>query len=269
MIKQTQIDLINKELGHIPEILYHGRYEYPNTIEEILKGLKIFEDVQQIYNIQDNELKKYGRTYLDSAFHGFYLTPCLGQAIRWSLTKPHKKHKTYQIIKMRRIKEVSDLNIRINIVPDLEWVEHVILNRGKLIQYNPYDIVYNYIADGYMTLIANEIKDKNNYDKKELHKKLLDNRKEFLRIYYNNYNYSLREIIDSLKLNEYKNYQVCISSNRALKYFEIDDIMELPNNYLEINNLNDSLDISRHIKKKYGYNLINECIFDKIKERCE
>lgn len=133
----------------------------------------------------------------------------------------------------------------------------------------PSEVYHGTISSNLKRLITNEIEEKNNHDKKELHKKLLDNRKEFLRIYYNNYNYSLGEIIDSLKLNEYKNYQLCISSNRALKYFKIDDIIELPNKYLEINNLNDRLDISMHIKEKYGYNFIDECILEKMKERCE
>lgn len=265
MIEQNQIDLINKKLGKIPDVLYHGRYACPATKAEITKNIKIFENYKEIKGMTYDKLKNYGRTHLDCAFHGFYLTPCLGQALYWALTKPPKSNKIYQIIKVKKIKDISNLKIKINIVPDLEWVDHIVKNRGKLINYNPYDIVYNYIADGIMTNITSEIKGKTNYDKKKLHKKLLGNQKDFLDIYYDKNIYSSKDIIDCLSLNEYKHYQLCISSNRALQYFEINDIINLPNDYIKKNELNSKIDIIKHIKDIYGYNGISEDIINKIK----
>lgn len=265
MIKQTEIDIINKELGEIPDVLYHGRYAYPITKDEMAKELNIFESLSEIENMSNEELKQYGRTHLDCAFHGFYLTPCLGQALYWALTKPPRKDKVYQIVKVKKVKNLTDLKVKINVVPDLEWVGHIAQNRGKFIHYNPYDIVYNYIADGTMTQITNKIEGKKDYDKTELHRNLLDSQKEFLSIYYDSSEYSARNVIECLKLNEYRHYQLCISSNKALQCFKIDDIIELPNNYILSNGLNSKGSIISYIRSNFGYNVINEDIINRIK----
>lgn len=258
MIEKAKIDLINKEFGEIPDILYHGRYEYPISKEKLKEQIKIFESKKEIENISSIKLKKYGRTHLDCAFHGFYLTPCMGQAVYWALTKPYIEGKEYQIIKIKKIKDVKDLNIKINIVPDLDWCKFIIQNRCKMIDYNQYDLVYNYMADGKIANIVKFIEENNEYDEIRVHKELLENRKKFLDMYYDNNSYEIGKIIACLELYQYKNYQLCISSNKALRYFEIDDIIILPNDYLKKNNLHDRKNICNHIKEKFGYNIIEK-----------
>ena len=97
---------------------------------------------------------------------------------------------------------------KINIIPDSEWAKHIYRNRAKLVNQNEYDFVFNFIADGIMANIEERINDScYEEDFSVFHQDIMkDKYRRFIDDYYNAQGFSLKEIVLSCDLTEYKNY---------------------------------------------------------------
>lgn len=228
---KKNIKTINSVLGVLPTTFYHGRIGEPMTKEKMMNSIKIYNHSDEIKGKQFWEFK--GKTYLDCAFHGFYLTPCEALARKWALTKTPSDSKVYQILVFNIDKKrLSKLNGKTNIVPDSDWANHIYRNRSRKVVENEYDFVYNFIADGSMSDIMPKIEAgiyENNL--KQFHIDILKEKyNPFIKDYYDKRRMKVEEIYLKCQLGDYKNYQMCICSNEALQCIELTDIIELPNN---------------------------------------
>lgn len=224
------IDNINSDFSILPQTYYHGRIGVSNDRDYIYSEISIREDLSDLSSNQLYHLK--GRPYLDSAPHGFYLTPCEALARKWAYTQvPNSPEEKYQILVFTADTDgLSKLNGKYNIVPDSSWAEHIFLNRLKKIHLNEYDFVYNFIADGYISRILRNyeaITEHSSTDISRFHKEIMrKTHSNFVDDYYGKRDFKSQDIIRSCQLDQYKNYQMCISSNKALNCFKLIDIIE-------------------------------------------
>lgn len=264
MIYQKKIDELNQILGEVPEYLYHGRIGCPVEKEQFMSEILIYNNVMEIKNLKFWELK--GRTHLDCAFHGFYLTPCESLARKWAFAKFPNENEEYQILVFKTDTEaLNQLRGKINIIPDVEWANHIYKNRAKLTNQNEFDFVFNFIADGTMANIEEKINDRcYEEDFQSFHRDIMkDKYKRFLDDYYNNRKLSLKDIVLSCDLTQYKNYQFCISSQKALKCIKLVDIIRINKD----EEVPDYLDIDQHLEEYKRYIPYN--ISKTIMERSE
>lgn len=127
---KENIDKLNGILGRLPDRLYHGRVGKSLNGDLSTFNIKIYTCYKEVETLKFNEY--IGRTHLDCAFHGFYLTPCEALARKWAFTKSAKEDEVYQILVYEvDIEELKKLNSKVNIVPDYEWAEHIYRNRAK------------------------------------------------------------------------------------------------------------------------------------------
>ena len=264
MTYQKKIDELNNILGEAPEYLYHGRTARPLDKQSILDEITIYSNLKEIQGKPFWKLK--GRTYLDCCFHGFYLTPCEALARKWALAKISADNEEYQILVFKTDQEaIKTLRGKINIVPDQEWAKHIYKNRARQVHENEYDFIFNFIADGTMAKIEPKINDRC-YEKdfKAFHYDIVkDKYNIFLDDYYKKSLFTLREIVTSCDLTQYKNYQFCISSYQALNCIQLIDIIRIDKDV----EVPDGLDIDKDLEtyKKYvPYNILS-----KIMERSE
>ena len=247
---KSTIEILNREIGFIPEYLYHGRVGNPTSIEKFSHEITIYPNVDVINGI--DFWKKRGRPHLDCCFHGFYLTPCEALARKWAMTKVPRKGQTYQILKFRTNQnELQKLSYRNLIVPDSDWANHVFRNRAKLINRNEFDFVYSYIADNIMTNIESKIASGiyiNN--PRQFHLDILNNyHQSFINDYYGSRRFNSDKIIRSCNLHKYKNYQFCVSSQAALNQIELVDIINLPEDI----QVPDNTKIEEHLSEYQGF----------------
>ena len=231
---KKNIKSINKDLGEMPKYLYHGRLAKKEEENYSVNNIKIFENDNNLnYNI--------GRTHLDFAFHGYYLTPNKKTAMKWAFGQPKlRETDLFQIITFEiNKKSFKKLRGRNLIVPDEDWAKIIYNNRAKVYKENKYDYIYGHMADGFMRDIDSKLKTGYYNEKgfRAFHKDILrDNLKQFLNDFYGKRNYHMNEIIKRCRLENYKNYQLCISSIKAkekLKIVEIQNYKEVDKELLE------------------------------------
>lgn len=253
-ILEKNIKKINKLLGKLPRYMYHARRGISKSKEEIYSDIKIYNSYDEIKKI--SRFKTKGRTNLDFAFHGFYLTPCKALAKQWIFPKGLKDGEVYQILKFEiNVSEFNRMNKKNFIVPCKKWANHIYKSRTRKIKKNEYDYVYGFIADGVFSTIDSKLKNgfyEGNID--EFHKDVLRtrpiNHQKFLNNYYTWKSYTAYKIVNKMKLNEYRYHQLCISSKRALENITLVDVEEFKENpYKDIS----YIDIDKHLKDDKVY----------------
>ena len=167
-----QEEKINQILfKQMPTIMYHGCVGNSFTLDNFKNKIKIFDDINE-YNtyekehlIQETMKRKIvrqscGRTNLDAAYHGFYLTPSYEEAYKWAT---RMKGYPGQIIKIKIDKQkLIENHCKVLCFPNEEWGEFVIRNRMKNITMrNVYKCSYTLRADGKMRILNSKIQ-KNN-----------------------------------------------------------------------------------------------------------
>ncbi len=262
MILQKNIEYLNKLLGELPELYYHGRIGTPISNDEMLSQIVIYKDASEIKGKKPWEFK--GRPYLDCAFHGFYLTPCEALARKWAFVKQPKQNEQYQILVFKAdVQALKKLNFKINIVPDLEWAKHVFECRSRKPYKNEYDFVYSFIADGIMSEIQPKIEAGAYNIIEDFHWDILKERhKKFLKDLYGKREMTCKEVLECCNLMDYKNYQLCICSEKALKCFEIIDIISLNNDIEIVDNISVDLHLNNY-KKFVPQELINAIVYER------
>lgn len=219
-------------LQALPNIMYHGTSGIKYQKETVLDTIKIFNTVEE-YNkyesINGTTIKKgipiprisCGRTNLDAAFHGFYLTADYDTAYEWAA----KRRTDGQILKLMIDKEgmINDGCISL-CFPNYEWLDFIIHNRNKQTTCNSYPATLSLIADGFMNELLSQIQvAKNQEDKIKLFNQIINkNIKE--KYQFDDYSWNYDKIEEDIC--SYINYcQLCISSSNLLKYIKVIDIL--------------------------------------------
>lgn len=173
MFLDENIRQINEVFGYIPDFLYHGRIDNRESLQKNRFDIYIYNNYNLVKGKNFWDLN--GRTNLDFAFHGFYLTPCEALARKWAYAKMTRENEYYQVLKYKVNRSfLNELNSKNLIVPDSEWAEFIYGNRAKLVNENNYDFVFGYIADGVMADIYPKI-DSGHYTNRinQFHKDIL------------------------------------------------------------------------------------------------
>ena len=206
--------------------LYHGRsginsFSMTKKLEEQIVIMKNHDEYSEF--CKDKQLngsdfrKKYGRTNLDAAFHGFYLTENYDSALKLALNFAIRGNVSVFEVDMEKLIKLNHISY---IFPNVEWADFISENRNKEDHlFNEYDWSYSLMADGraeYDIISLSEARDFHER-KQRIERVLMPQIKKYHKGSNWNYNgFANEEMIENGYL-----LQVCISSVEALQCIKL------------------------------------------------
>ena len=220
-------------LEHMPDTMYHGsigrRYTYENFSElvKIFNSIDEYNEYEESLNLDKKEFFRprtsFGRTNLDAAYHGFYLSPDRDSAYRWA--DKFKNGGQILVIKINKKKIIESGCISL-CFPNEDWAKFTVSNRKISNTRNAVPASYTLKADGKMEYLYNIIQ-KINSDKEitNLLPVLVTDKLKIHMDETQKWNYNTFLADDNIVNGKY--FQLCISSDELLKYLELIDIINI------------------------------------------
>lgn len=226
MTKQEK--LLNEEmLQSLPMIMYHGTNRKVINKENFYSEIKVFtcekeyNDSLVIDRITKRRKPRYGRSNLDCAYHGFYMTPNFDKA-------KNRAGDNGMVLEIEiNKKELLNSNIISLCVPNYEWAKFIINNRKKDTKTNLYDASYCFEMDGIAIELTNMIQKANiNKINTNLYKSMLPD--EIVdKCLYSNLSININKFKETSYYKKLKGFQLCISNPKLLKYLNIISIINI------------------------------------------
>lgn len=226
-MNEKEILFNNKMLETIPEIMYHGTSRKVINKDNFKDEIKVFmNEKEYIQSLIINpktkrSMPKYGRSNLDCAYHGFYMTPNLDKA-------KIKAGDSGEILEIMINKvELFKYNIISLCLPSYDWAKFIAKNRKKETKENICDASYCFEMDGIAMELTNIIQeadiDNLNYD---LYKSMLPEEIKNKCI-CDNLDIDINKFIETTYYQNLKGFQFCISNPILLKYIDLVSIINV------------------------------------------
>lgn len=227
--------LFNKcMLESILEVMYHG------TSRKVINSYNFRDEIKVFMNEKEysqsliinpktkRSIPKYGRSNLDCAYHGFYMTPNFNKA-------KIKAGEDGLILQMKvNRNELLKYNIICLCLPSYEWAKFIVKNRKKETKENIYDASYCFEMDGIAMELTDQIQ-KANIDDLDynLYKSMLP-----FEISKNciceNLDINIDKFMKTTYYQNLKGFQLCISNPELLKYIELISIINVEGGLINV-----------------------------------
>lgn len=236
-LKKIEQEINQYLLENMPSIMYHGSSGIRYTKNDFLDNIRIFNSINEYneYESINGRIKRkgreiprisFGRTNLDAAFHGLYLTPDYDEAYKWA-TKVFDKPGQLVKIKINK-EEIIQSGCRSLCFPNYDWASFIIGNRNKVHNtFNSVPASYTLRADSKMNKLNDSIQSAcSKADILELLPELIIDR---VKLHQNqrNLEWDYSNFIKDKDILNGKFFQLCLSSASLLKSIEVVDIISI------------------------------------------